>query len=322
METHLIVDGMNLLYQAHYGSPPLTTSQGHRSGALYGFMQILRRIIIAENPDFVAVCWDGEPVYRRKIFSEYKQQRDHSDMDMQEFNAQATAAMEFIRALGVPQARHLELEADDLIAAYAMAISDLYPKECHVLIASADKDFWQLVSKSVSCLNPRTDSRTTLKNFKGRSGFNTVSDYLEYKVIVGDVSDNIPGLLKGVGDKRARAMVEEQNYAKNWSSELLDAKTIGLQYDLIDLPRMMYKIKYEVISIMSGMLVVDFVPSKVFRDACSRWEFYSMNHDGWLLPFKTLYDKAKERTCFRTTKGQRGITHFKKALLRAIKNHA
>jgi 5'-3' exonuclease len=322
METHLLIDGRNLMYQAHYGVPPLTTSQGHPAGALYGFMQILRRILIVENPDFAIMCWDGVPLHKQEIFPEYKQQRDHSDMDMQAFNRQADAAMEFTKALGIPQALHSELEADDFIAAYALAASELYPKDCHVLIVSTDRDFWQLISKSTSCLYPKMGAKTGLRNFKEKTGFGNASDYLEYKIIVGDVSDNIPGLLKGVGDKKARVMVEEGNYAKLWSSKVLDSKIIQRQYELMDLSRMSLKVRHGILSVLSGILTLDYAPSKVFRGLCSRWEFFSMNHENWVLPFETLYNKAKKRRCFGSpSSGPRAITHFKKALLRAIQSH-
>lgn len=318
IEKHMLIDGKNLAYQAHYGAPHLTTSKGFLSGALYGYLQTLRRLILAENPSMVVVCWDGrKSLYRNAIYPDYKGNRVHArDID---FLNQLTAMSDTGRILGIAQIKHLELEADDLIAAYVDAMLRVYPeKDCHTVIVSTDKDFWQLVaSPAVSIINPRTDVVTNYKNFKSVTGFHSAEDYLEYKIIVGDPGDNIPGLLYGIGDKKARGMIDEGLHANDLVPKGVTPQRILLQRKLIDLSHSVEALRKSTTCLV-GILGGTGVHESKFRNMCRHWEFKSMlgNWEEWRTPFKTLYERRKVRLCFRAR--QRAL--FKNALLKVNGN--
>lgn len=320
IEKHLIVDARNLAYQAAFGMPSLTTISGRASGALYGYLQILRKLIRVEQPDFVLVCWDGRPSYRLALFSAYKQQRIHANIDNVAFTMQLAAMEEFTDCLGISQARHSELEADDIIAAYSRAISALGKKECKAVIASADKDFWQLISSNVVCLHPRTDAVITLPTFFENTGFHSPQEYLEYKVIVGDSSDGIPGLVKGIGDKKARELVKKEFFAKHWkflkdgiipNNAIPENAIIDRQYGLIDLTIPIATLALKLGSVFSGTNENHTFQKKVFRELCSRWDFHSIDDD-WMFPFQKLLDCSYRRKFF---KGRGGLALLKRAAM-------
>ena len=204
--TVVIIDGNGLLWRAAH-------SLGEQQVA-YGVLDYLNTVLEKFSPESMIVCWDsGASRYRLGVYPEYKAHRKkHRDkFDMELLTSQADLARDYLRHKGVQQVRVHGVEADDLISWVSEYIS-VYLKKQTVII-SADRDLWQLTTKSVSTYDLMRGVKTTPVTAQEVFG---VEPYLipQWKAIVGDSSDNIKGI-KGLGDKRARALFKEYGCVEN-----------------------------------------------------------------------------------------------------------
>lgn len=205
----LAVDGSNLLFQMFYGMPArITNSAGRPIHGTLGFIGALLRMIRSEHPTHVIVLFDGETENpRRELAPDYKANRpDFSDMPEDETPfSQLPDVYAALDAIGIKHAETRDLEADDILAAYAaLGSSDL-----NVLISSFDSDLFQLIDDHTSILRYRGDAS---KVYTGATVFEkfgvSPSLYADYKALVGDRSDNIAGA-PGIGPKTASALISE-----------------------------------------------------------------------------------------------------------------
>ncbi len=208
-ERLLLVDGHNLLFRMFYGMPDnFYSSNGIKYNALYGFVSAIGKVYRMIEPTHMFVAFDSADCgERRELDAEYKANRpDYSEMSPEECPfTQLPAIYEALGRMKVPYAEIHGCEADDVIASYAMQYSD----EWDVVIMSTDRDYWQLVSKSVSILNYHGLDSTlvTPQTVRHKYGVEP-SQFADWKCLVGDKSDNITGVA-GVGPKNAAALLEK-----------------------------------------------------------------------------------------------------------------
>ncbi|MBL3593778.1 MAG: DNA polymerase I [Synergistaceae bacterium] len=203
-KTLLLVDGHGLAYRGFYALPELTAPDGRPTSAIVGFFNMFLKIVDEREPDAVAVIFDAAaPTFRHEAFEDYKGTRKPTPELLKE---QIPLIKEILEAAGYPPHEKAGLEADDIIAATALAAAE---KGIEVLILTADKDLLQIVGPSIRVLRPQKGVSTFRlydpEVFVNEYGFapNLMADYL---ALVGDSSDNVPGV-PGIGDKTARRLL-------------------------------------------------------------------------------------------------------------------
>lgn len=192
----VLVDGSSYLYRAYHALPPLTNSRGEPTGAVYGVTNMLRRLL-KDYPDaHVAVVFDAKgKTFRDEMFEDYKAHRPPMPDDLV---AQIEPLHEVVRALGFPLLEVPGVEADDVIGTLAREAA----KAGHpVIISTGDKDMAQLVDDRVTLVNTMTDTRLDAEGVREKFGV-PPERIVDYLALVGDASDNIPGVPK-VGPKTA-----------------------------------------------------------------------------------------------------------------------
>lgn len=204
----LLVDGSSYLYRAYHALPPLTSSRGEPTGAVYGVLNMLHKLIRDEQPELLAVVMDAPgKTFRDELYAEYKANRPPMPDDLRQ---QVEPLTEAIEALGLPLIRIAGVEADDVIGTLATQAAQ---GKLTTVISTGDKDMAQLVSERITLLDtmPRGTSREpramdaagVLEKFQVRA-----DQIVDYLALVGDSSDNIPGVPK-VGAKTAVALLAE-----------------------------------------------------------------------------------------------------------------
>jgi DNA polymerase I len=192
----ILVDGSGYLYRAFHALPPLTNSRGEPTGAVLGVLNMLNKMLKEEAPDRVAVVFDAPGrTFRDDLFDQYKAHRTPMPDDLR---AQVQPLYDVVAAMGVPLLRVSGVEADDVIGTLAKQGADAGFK---VLISTGDKDMAQLVGPNVELLN--TMSNTRLDRIGVKAKFDVFPEQIvDYLALVGDTSDNIPGVTS-VGPKTA-----------------------------------------------------------------------------------------------------------------------
>jgi DNA polymerase-1 len=197
----VLVDAANCLYRAFFALPPLRAADGFPTNALHGFAQMLRKVMREEAPTAMAVVFDAPgPSFRRELYAAYKATRDAQPEDL---TAQFPVAREIVEASGIPLLEVPGVEADDVIA----SLVEHAPEGAEVVIVSTDRDLMQLVSERVVLLDTMRDKRIGPAEVEERFGV-PPSRLLDVRALVGDTTDNIPGV-KGIGEKGAARLVQE-----------------------------------------------------------------------------------------------------------------
>ncbi len=197
----LLVDGTNSLYRAFFALPPLRAPDGTPTHAAYGFINMLTKVIREEAPDCVVVVFDARgPTFRHELYGDYKANREAQPEDLA---VQFPIVRELVEAYRIPIATVPDFEADDVIATLVARA----PKGAKVSIVSTDKDLMQLVSDRVTLLDGVKDRRFGPAEVEERFGVGP-DRILDLRALVGDPSDNIPGV-KGIGEKGAAKLIAE-----------------------------------------------------------------------------------------------------------------
>src|ERR1700735_5613752 len=198
----ILVDGSGYLYRAFHALPPLTNTRGEPTGAVLGVLNMLNKMIKEEAPDRIAVVFDAPGrTFRDDLFDQYKAHRTPMPDDLR---AQVQPLYDVVAAMGVPLLRVPGVEADDVIGTLAKQGADAGFK---VLISTGDKDMAQLVGPNVELLN--TMSNTRLDRIGVKAKFDVFPEQIvDYLALVGDTSDNIPGVT-GVGPKTAAKWLDQ-----------------------------------------------------------------------------------------------------------------
>ena len=192
----ILVDGSGYLYRAFHALPPLTTSKGEPTGAVLGVLNMLNKMIKEEAPDRIAVVFDAPGrTFRDDLFEQYKAHRSPMPDDMR---SQVQPLYDTVAAMGLPLLRVPGVEADDVIGTLAkQGAASGYD----VLISTGDKDMAQLVGPQIGLINTMSNTRLDRAGVKAK--FDVFPEQIvDYLALVGDSSDNIPGIT-GVGPKTA-----------------------------------------------------------------------------------------------------------------------
>ncbi len=200
----VLVDGYSYLYRAFHvpNLQRLTTSAGEPTGAIYGFINMIRRLRTDHEPDLIAVILDAPgPTFRDELFAAYKAQRPPMP---DELRAQIDPLIEIVRAMGLPLLREPGVEADDVIGTLVHGAT---ARDLETLIATSDKDMAQLVSDKVRLVDTLSDRILDPDGVREKFGV-PPERMIDYLALVGDTSDNIPGV-PGVGPKTAAKWLAE-----------------------------------------------------------------------------------------------------------------
>ena len=200
--TLVLVDGSSYLYRAFHALPPLTNSRGEPTGAVLGVLNMLLRMLREQDPALVAVVFDAPGrTFRDDLFAEYKAQRAPMPDDLR---SQVEPLIAAVEALGLPMLRIPGVEADDVIGTLACraVVAGL-----RVVVSTGDKDMAQLVNEHITLINTMTNSSLDRAGVKVK--FDVYPEQIvDYLALVGDSSDNIPGVAK-VGPKTAAKWLNE-----------------------------------------------------------------------------------------------------------------
>lgn len=217
----MVVDGNSMAYRAYYGVPPLSTSDGVPTQAVLGFINMLNNAIVQEKPDHIAVAFDvSGKVFRHESFADYKANRKPMPEDLR---SQMGLIREAIDYMNIPMLGLEGYEADDLIGTLVCwAEKEGYQST----IVSGDQDTFQLIAENTQVMIPKRGVSDTemvdLKVLKEKYGL-TPAQVIELKGLMGDASDNIPGI-PGVGIKTAQKFLEQYGDMDNLYANLDDFK--------------------------------------------------------------------------------------------------
>ena len=213
-EKIVLIDGHSILNRAFYGIPDLTNGEGLHTNAVYGFLNIMLRILEQENAQYLAVAFDlHAPTFRHKIYSAYKGTRHPMPEELRE---QVPLMQEMLRAMRVPLMMLEGYEADDLIGTVSLKMEQ---KGLDVTIISGDRDLLQLASDTTLVRIPKTKRGVTeVEDYRTQDVIDryqvTPSGIIELKALMGDASDNIPGI-PGVGEKTAAKIIAAYGTIEN-----------------------------------------------------------------------------------------------------------
>jgi DNA polymerase-1 len=212
----ILVDGSSYLYRAFHAMPSLTNSEGQPTGAIYGVINMLRRLLREYDPEHIAVVFDAKgKTFRDEIYKEYKAHRPPMP---DELRSQIQPIHDITRAMGLPILVVEGVEADDVIGTLAVEATK---QGMPTLISTGDKDMAQLVNDSVTLINTMTDAVSDPATVEEKFGVRP-DQIIDYLALIGDKVDNVPGVPK-VGPKTA----------VKWLAEHGDLETIIANADQI-----------------------------------------------------------------------------------------
>lgn len=210
----VLIDGHSILNRAFYGVPELTNSEGLHTNAVYGFLNILFKLLDEEKPDFLAVAFDvAAPTFRHEMFQEYKGTRKPMPKELSE---QVPIMKEMLKAMNVLIMEKPGLEADDILGTMAKRGE---AEGYDVSLVSGDRDLLQIATDRIKIRIPKTKKgRTEIEDYYAKDVKEryqvTPEQFIELKALMGDASDNIPGVPK-VGEKTATGLMVEFGSIEN-----------------------------------------------------------------------------------------------------------
>ncbi|MDD6572331.1 MAG: DNA polymerase I [Thermoflexaceae bacterium] len=214
MEKIVLIDGHSILNRAFYGIPDLTNSEGVHTNAVYGFLNIMLKILDEEKPDYLTVAFDVKaPTFRHKMYAEYKGTRKPMPKELHE---QVPVIKEVLSSMGIPIVEMAGYEADDLLGTIGRISEEA---GLLVSIVSGDRDLLQLATEKVQIRIPKTKKGTTeIENYYAKDVKTayqvTPTEFIDLKALMGDTADNIPGA-PGIGEKTAAAIIGTYHSVEN-----------------------------------------------------------------------------------------------------------
>ena len=200
----VLVDGSSYLFRAYHALPPLTNSKGFPTGAIYGVINMIKKLLEDEAASNFIVIFDAPgKTFRNDLYKEYKATRPPMPDDLR---PQIEPIHNIIKAMGLPLVMINNVEADDVIGTLSKKASD---KNMNVIISTGDKDMAQLVNRNISLINTMNNQRLDRDGVKLKFGVYP-EQIIDYLALIGDKSDNVPGI-PGVGAKTASKWLNEYN---------------------------------------------------------------------------------------------------------------
>lgn len=207
-EKIVLIDGHSILNRAFYGVPDLTNAKGQHTNAVYGFLNILFKILEEEQPEYLTVAFDvSAPTFRHEMFEAYKGTRKPM---LPELREQVPLMKQMLTAMGVKIIEQEGLEADDLLGTLSRRAEEA---GLEVSIVSGDRDLLQLATEHVKIRIPKTKKTgTEIEDYYAADVIEryqvTPREFIDVKALMGDASDNIPGVA-GIGEKGATKLIAE-----------------------------------------------------------------------------------------------------------------
>ena len=204
----VLIDGHSILNRAFYGVPLLSNASGLHTNGVYGFLNILFKILEEEEPDYLTVAFDvSAPTFRHQLYEDYKGTRKPMP---QELHEQVPVLKELLQAMGIQICEKAGLEADDILGTLAKRGEK---EGLEVSLVSGDRDLLQIATEHIKIRIPKTKgARTEIEDYYGadvKAKYHvTPLQFIELKALMGDTADNIPGVPK-IGEKTATALMEE-----------------------------------------------------------------------------------------------------------------
>lgn len=213
-EKLVLIDGHSILNRAFYGIPDLTNAEGLHTNAVYGFLNILFKILEEEQPQYLTVAFDVHaPTFRHKMFEAYKGTRKPM---LEELRQQVPLMKEMLKAMGVTIIEQAGLEADDLLGTIARRSE---AEGYEVSVVSGDRDLLQLATDHIKIRIPKTKrTGTEIEDYNAADVLEryqvTPVQFIDVKALMGDTADNIPGV-PGIGEKTATNLIVSYGSIEN-----------------------------------------------------------------------------------------------------------
>ena len=214
MEKLVLIDGHSILNRAFYGVPDLTNSAGLHTNAIYGFLNIMFKILEEEKPDYLTVAFDVHaPTFRHEIYKEYKGTRKPMPQELRE---QVPVMKEVLNAMGIMTMEQAGLEADDILGTLAKRAEKM---GMDVSLVSGDRDLLQIATDRIKIRIPKTKGgKTEIEDYYAKDVEEKYQvnpkQFIDLKALMGDTADNIPGVPK-IGEKTATGLMVEFGSLEN-----------------------------------------------------------------------------------------------------------
>ena len=203
-----LIDGSSYIYRAYFAIRHLSNSKGFATNAVFGFINMLLKVVREHAPDHLAVIFDAKgPTFRKEIYPEYKANRSAMPEDLV---PQIPYIKEVVRAFNMPAIEKAGYEADDIIATLAKRFA---AEGLEITVVTGDKDLMQIVSERIRLLDTMKDKISGLEEVAERFG-GAPDKVIEVQALAGDSSDNIPGV-PGIGEKTAVKLIREFGTVEN-----------------------------------------------------------------------------------------------------------
>ena len=213
MKKFILIDGNSIFHRAYHSLPPFKTSKGEVTNAIFGFMRMLIAIYLREKPDYLGIAWDRKaPTFRHKEFTDYKATRQAPPDDLY---PQLPRLKEITNSFNIPSLELDGYEADDILGTIAHKAEK--EPDLKVVIVTSDKDSFQLVSDRIVVMTPVKGISNVIiydkSKVKEKLGVRA-DQVIDYKALMGDPSDNIPGV-QGIGPKQAADLLTKYDHLEN-----------------------------------------------------------------------------------------------------------
>ncbi len=204
----VLIDGSSFLFRAYHAVPPLSNSKGEPTNAIYGVSNMLRKLMADYPTDYFTVVFDAPgKTFRNELYADYKSHRPPMPDDLR---VQIEPLHRLIRAMGLPLIMESGVEADDVLGALAQHAAQ---QGFNVIISTGDKDMAQLVTEQIILENTMSNTRLDIQGVFDKFGVKP-EQIIDYLALMGDTSDNIPGVSK-VGPKTAAKWLEQYHTLEN-----------------------------------------------------------------------------------------------------------
>ena len=324
-EKLVLIDGHSILNRAFYGIPELSNAEGLHTNAIYGFLNIMFKIIEEEIPDFLAVAFDLKaPTFRHKIYPEYKGTRKGMPDELRE---QVPVMKDVLKAMGILIMEKEGLEADDILGTFAKKAQE---QGLEVVLVSGDRDLLQIADENIKIRIPKTKSgKTEVEDYYAKDVLETLqvtpTQFIELKALMGDTSDNIPGVPK-IGPKTATDLMVAYGSLENIYAHLEEItkksvrETLREHQDLADLSKVLATIeinadipytleqaKYENPFTKEAYVIFKKLE---FKNLINKFENDAINENNEKDRFKIVTDLSETEIIFENAKSKEYIAFY------------
>ena len=312
-DNFILVDGSSYLYRAYYALPHFTNSKGLNTGAIFGVINMISKLLKSYQPKYLCVIFDARGKnFRHRLYKEYKSNRKSMPPELSE---QVPPIIDFIKSLGISVLQVPDVEADDVIGTLS---SQPYDSKNNIIISSGDKDLAQLVRKNVTLINSMDDKILDIDGVISKFGVPPKSIF-DYLVLVGDKSDNIPGVDK-VGPKTALSLLKEYGdldkvlaNINNLSGRLKDNFSNSLEK--IEIAKKLIKLKIDVdIDCDIEKYIINKRDEKKLSKLVREYELKTIADN---LSIKTLDDSVKTKSSYKIIKTKEQFSKIIEKFLKA-----